>query len=427
MKRIVFTLICFLYLLNIWGQQVQFFTPNAENLARYGQIPVDYFNGLPNISIPISEIKLYDYVLPVSLSYHASGNKPDQHPGWVGMGWTLNAGGAISRKVNCYKDEMDITEFNYQISGFICSGAGGYLNDISRTNTVDWDSQTYLFGLQSNYCKIDYEPDEFMVNVNGINASFYIVNNVNGKIDVKIKSKYGDNFKIDIALKNDTCADYFYKTLIGKTHLFTHISQITLTNKDGIKYIFGGDKESIEFSYVIDPTDDVIIGTPNTWNLTKIVLTNNQEIKLKYKRGGIPIIENKVHSFGVKGISGTDYIDSYNTRNRPYSQYSYAFIVPSYLTSISSSDSHRLDFGTRQSLDLTQLDNNAFTELVKRDIAKRFLYNCSLSELEDFTASNYYSKLDIIYDGDDNIYKGKRIVMQYIENDSSRLSYPIKG
>ena len=93
MRRIVFMIIYILSVLNIMGQQIQFFTPNAESLARYDQIPVDYFNGLSNISIPITEIKLYDYVLPISLSYHASGNKPDQHPGWVGMGWTLYTGG----------------------------------------------------------------------------------------------------------------------------------------------------------------------------------------------------------------------------------------------------------------------------------------------------------------------------------------------
>ena len=37
-------------------------SPNAGNLGLFGQIPVDYFNGLPQIEIPI-----YDFSSPHSL------------------------------------------------------------------------------------------------------------------------------------------------------------------------------------------------------------------------------------------------------------------------------------------------------------------------------------------------------------------------
>jgi hypothetical protein len=35
----------------------QVFSPNAAELGKYGKIPVSYFNGLPNISIPLTELK----------------------------------------------------------------------------------------------------------------------------------------------------------------------------------------------------------------------------------------------------------------------------------------------------------------------------------------------------------------------------------
>ena len=82
-------------------------SPNAANLGLYGEIPVSHFTGTPSIEIPLYELKTEYLNLPISLSYHASGVRPDQRPGWVGMGWSLNAGGLISRIVNDMPDEFN--------------------------------------------------------------------------------------------------------------------------------------------------------------------------------------------------------------------------------------------------------------------------------------------------------------------------------
>ena len=74
-------------------------TPQAAALARYGDYPVSLATGVPEISIPLYEIKLGNYTLPISISYHASGNKVDDIASPVGLGWVLNAGGAICRTV----------------------------------------------------------------------------------------------------------------------------------------------------------------------------------------------------------------------------------------------------------------------------------------------------------------------------------------
>lgn len=79
-------LLCLAAVAQTDSQLPQVFSPNAAELGKYGKIPVSYFNGLPNISIPLTELKAMNYTLPIYLTYHASGNKPDQHPGWVGLG-----------------------------------------------------------------------------------------------------------------------------------------------------------------------------------------------------------------------------------------------------------------------------------------------------------------------------------------------------
>src|SRR6202012_537761 len=83
-------------------------SPNAASIGLFGSYPVSYYTGVPIIDIPLYTLKEREISVPISLSYHASGFRPDQHPGWVGTGWSLNAGGVITRTVN---DIMD--EYNY--------------------------------------------------------------------------------------------------------------------------------------------------------------------------------------------------------------------------------------------------------------------------------------------------------------------------
>ena len=61
-------------------------TPEASAFTKYDEYSVGQFTGRANISIPlpISE------EVPISLSYNAGGNKPEEHHGWVGQGWNLN-------------------------------------------------------------------------------------------------------------------------------------------------------------------------------------------------------------------------------------------------------------------------------------------------------------------------------------------------
>jgi len=80
-------------------------SPDAAALGKYGQIPVDKSTGIPNISVPLYEIKTPRFSLPISLSYHASGIKVDETASWVGLGWSLNAGGVVTRSMLGLPDE----------------------------------------------------------------------------------------------------------------------------------------------------------------------------------------------------------------------------------------------------------------------------------------------------------------------------------
>ena len=75
-------------------------SPDVANLGLYGSIPVSHYTGIPNISIPIYDVKVGKYSLPISLNYHLASVKPNGMYGTLGLGWSLNAGGFITRTVN---------------------------------------------------------------------------------------------------------------------------------------------------------------------------------------------------------------------------------------------------------------------------------------------------------------------------------------
>lgn len=91
--------------INQYIKDVTMAAPSASSLGKYGDIPVSYFTGVPNISIPIYNIQSGPLNLPISLSYHSSGVKVGEMASWVGLGWTLNAGGIITRTVMGIPDE----------------------------------------------------------------------------------------------------------------------------------------------------------------------------------------------------------------------------------------------------------------------------------------------------------------------------------
>lgn len=105
---VVITNICYCYSQSV-NNNINLYSvpsPNAASLGSFGVVPVSPFSGKADISIPIYNTTVRDVPLNISLMYDTSGNLVNTLPGWTGHGWTLSAGGAITRKVNYMPDEM---------------------------------------------------------------------------------------------------------------------------------------------------------------------------------------------------------------------------------------------------------------------------------------------------------------------------------
>ncbi|WP_281925797.1 hypothetical protein, partial [Flavobacterium collinsii] len=69
-------------------------TPQVASMSKVNEIPVDIATGRINYTIPIFEIKEGEFTMPINLSYNYSGLLVDETPGYAGVGWTFNIGGA---------------------------------------------------------------------------------------------------------------------------------------------------------------------------------------------------------------------------------------------------------------------------------------------------------------------------------------------
>jgi hypothetical protein len=183
-------------------------SPEAYALTKYSNVSINEFTGMVSKTIPLYNYKAGQLELPISLNYSGAGIKVDDLPSWVGMNWTLSAGGVITRSVRDIADEVAATRINFSDS------------EITNYNlTTDGTSNAAFLKSISSNSQIDSEVDIFQFNFGGYSGSFYIDNNWNARL---IKSD--SPLKIDIENRLNF---YTYKI-------------IKITTPDGIIYTFGG-------------------------------------------------------------------------------------------------------------------------------------------------------------------------------------------
>src|SRR4249919_3330363 len=143
--------------------KVSIASPNAASLGKYGDMPISYNTGTPQISIPIYTAESGSMKLPVSLSYHASGLKAGETASWVGAGWSLSAGGMITRSVMSAPDDRGFSINNVWKGHYSDYGFNSYLN----TASGQIDDMAFARGNK------DGEPDLYFFNFAGFTGKFY--------------------------------------------------------------------------------------------------------------------------------------------------------------------------------------------------------------------------------------------------------------
>ena len=148
----------------------------AAGLAKYGDYDVSYYTGLPQINIPIYTINAGSLSVPIGISYHGAGVKVDDVESWVGVNWSLNAGGVISRTVVGLPDE--------NLHGFLYQNRNGFPLAASYNCALKED---YVFFRKIMDKEMDTEPDLFYFNFGQYSGKFFF--DENGKFQRSARAR----------------------------------------------------------------------------------------------------------------------------------------------------------------------------------------------------------------------------------------------
>lgn len=224
-------------------------TPDAAALGKYGQYPTSLNTGLVNIDIPIYTIDLPLISIPISLSYHASGIRVDDISSVVGLGWSLNAGGIITRSVRGIPDApLNTNSETHPVNDLLKKYSMSWLKGMGRDDKLD--NLAYFYN-EMTYSHADTETDVYTYNVAGFTGSFRL--DKNGKLmqipltNNKITYIANDSFKIT---GSDGTIYFFTEKEVAERNglVEKHTTSWYLSEIQTI------DGKTISFNYTIDKT-----------------------------------------------------------------------------------------------------------------------------------------------------------------------------
>ncbi|MCI5056961.1 MAG: hypothetical protein MRY83_12675, partial [Flavobacteriales bacterium] len=279
--------------------KVTFQSPNSSDFQMYGNVPVGHYTGVPNISIPLYEVKDASLNVPISLSYHSSSVKVNKHSGWVGLGWTLKAGGVITRIQNQLPDEQ---ESNHTFSP-------GFYEQHHVLDYPDWYTSANLqdYAIQQSVAtgigSFESAPDEFQFNFLSYSGSFIMDHKGEWKVisDHNIRVEFDETTGfLDAQNLPDRIIDAGYPNLStvngSPFHQFNrYFHEFTLITPDGTRYTFGGDN-AVEYNVNFrNQLAGYILA--QAWYLKKIKGRNGEEIDFVYEEGKLVCALNRSRTY----------------------------------------------------------------------------------------------------------------------------------
>lgn len=306
--RILLTMSLVLWLCKTEGQTMygSVKAPNNTQPTDPGSqlVNVDMYTGTGYANVPIYSYSINGLDLGIALSYNAKGVKVDQLASSVGLGWSLQAGGSISRQAKGLEDEVTMparyttaTPHDY-LQGRMVHGAnyGGFYNSAN----VD-----------------DQEHDLFHVNLCGrmLTLQFYKEGNnlrytTYPKSEIKVEFIVKDMVAptgIDMtynhtATYSGTTTPYFNPLIanIGQ-HEFEKVLTFNIIDEQGNKFLFErGDYERKDYNY--STNTNIKGGAQGTyyptsqWDLKRLEMASGFTVVYDYKKTDVDILQSQTET-----------------------------------------------------------------------------------------------------------------------------------
>lgn len=133
-------------------------TPEVSSLMKRIDYPTNLYTGKVEIDIPLYTIDAGEIKIPISISYDHSGIKVKELSGNIGVGWSLNVGPSLSRKINGIADDSP--------NGFLTTQGGA-------SHSIRY---AYYRGVING--SFDEEPDSFYYKLLNKSGKFYFRRNI---------------------------------------------------------------------------------------------------------------------------------------------------------------------------------------------------------------------------------------------------------
>lgn len=152
--------------------EVNIISPKAASILRYGEYPVSLHTGLIDITVPVYKIEGNGITVPIEFKYHASGIKFDDTSNEVGLGWSLIAGGVISRTVVGARDGETSGTYSRDVSLLGNCESGPYVSsDYASLREVENGSRGSLY-YDNSLGRLDGEMDQYSFSFLHYSGSF---------------------------------------------------------------------------------------------------------------------------------------------------------------------------------------------------------------------------------------------------------------
>lgn len=258
----------------------------AQAAKAVSDIPVNLSTGIPSINIPIGSISGKSVQMPIQISYNAIGIKVEQKASFVGLGWSLMAGGQITRKVRGWPDECpewpnaaDGGGVNNHIS-LRALPNGGYLNNTVPDMYDDNNGDHRDKALRTITGLLDLQPDEFYFNFLNYSGMFVfdesgeaqLVPEQNLKVTYdevgfswfQIEDENGFTYKfadVETTSSTNSCTSNWSSCSESSNYSSWHLSEI--------KNAYG------EIEFIIEYHDEISIMSSDIYETTEIYLGDN--------------------------------------------------------------------------------------------------------------------------------------------------------